>query len=193
MENKVKFGINNLHYATITRADDGTPTYATPTREKGAVSITLEPNTETTKVAADDDPNYVVVESDSGYTGTLSVQILSDNFKKDVLGWIEDSNGVLIEPVIFEKTEFALLCEFKGDAHKTRHCFYRCMATKPTIASKTVEEGGLEVQQDEISVIIAPETYTTPNYTKASVNADNTQYDTWYTTVYTPQIAADTE
>lgn len=41
-KNKVKFNIRNVHYALLTKSDDGEVTYGTPVPMPSAVSISLE-------------------------------------------------------------------------------------------------------------------------------------------------------
>ena len=42
-KNKVKFGLNKVHWAKITAwSDEGVPTFATPVRLPGAVSLSID-------------------------------------------------------------------------------------------------------------------------------------------------------
>ena len=51
-ENKVKFGLSNVHIAKITE-EDGAITYGTPFAMPGAVSLSADPEGETTPFYAD--------------------------------------------------------------------------------------------------------------------------------------------
>ena len=45
--NKVKFGLNKVHFAKITSwSDEGVPTFAKPVRLPGAVSLSVDANGE---------------------------------------------------------------------------------------------------------------------------------------------------
>ena len=94
--NKVKFGIKNCFYAVATIADDGSATYATPVALKGAVSLSLEAQGDNSPFYADD-ITYYMSAANSGYQGDLELALIPDSFKKDVLGYAEDTNGILYE------------------------------------------------------------------------------------------------
>ena len=65
-ENKVRYGLKNVHYAVATEGTDGALTYTTPVRYPGAVSLTLDPRGETSEFYADDRVYYATT-SNNGY------------------------------------------------------------------------------------------------------------------------------
>ena len=183
--NKVKFGIKNCFYAVATIADDGSATYATPVALKGAVSLSLEAQGDTSPFYADDIVYYTSA-ANSGYQGDLELALVPDAFKTDVLGYGTDANGVLYEDADAEAKQFALIFEFSGDQHATRHVMYNCTATRPATGSSTVTE--TKEPQTESMTITATSIYNASldkNIVKASCTPDQTtQYNAWNTAVY---------
>lgn len=188
--NKVKFGIKNCHYAVGTVADNGSITYDTPVALPGAVSLSLEPQGENTPFYADNIV-YYMGSANSGYQGDLELALVPDAFKKDVLGFKEDGNGILYEDAGAEVVHFALTFEFSGDKHARRHVMYNCTATRPTVGSTTNNES--KEPQTESITITATSAYIPAldaDVPKASCNAGDTQYATWNTTIYIPVAQA---
>ena len=183
--NKVKFGIKNCFYAVATIADNGSATYANPVALKGAVSLSLEAQGDNSPFYADD-ITYYIAAANSGYQGDLELALIPDSFKKDVLGYAEDTNGILYEDADAEVKHFALLFEFSGDQHATRHVMYNCTATRPATGSTTKTES--TEPQTESTTITATSIYNASldkNIVKASCTPDqSTQYNAWNTTVY---------
>ena len=137
-ENKVKYGLKNVHYAVESEDANGKITYATPKRLRGAISISMNAAT-ARKMLAADDSEYWVAESISNYNGDLNVALIPDDFRADCLGeQTDEDSGVKYETSEPVTARFALLFEFDGDAHKTRHVLYNCSASKPALASQTV-------------------------------------------------------
>ena len=117
-KNKVKFGLNKVHYAKILSFDDeGVPTFAEPVRIPGAVSLSIDAEGEASNFYADDGV-YYVLNNNSGYTGDLEIALVPLDFATDILGEKLDKNGVLTENNTAEVSQFALLFEFSGDKNK---------------------------------------------------------------------------
>lgn len=188
--NKVKYGLKNVHYAVATIANDGSATYGTPVAIPGAVSLELDASGETTKFRADN-INYWIGQSNSGYSGDLEIAMIPDAFKTDVLGFVEDSSGVLVENVDAITQPFALLFEFAGDVHETRHVLYNCTASRPNITGQTTEES-ITPQTESVSLETGSvyNAGLSMNVAKASVNKTDTPYASWFSAVYQSTAAA---
>lgn len=186
-KNKVKFGLNKVHYAKITAwSDKGEPTFATPVRIPGAVSLSMDANGEASNFYADNGV-YYVINNNSGYEGDLEIALITTDFATDILGETLDSKGVLVERNDAELAQFALLFEFEGDKNKIRHVLYCCSASRPATESSTTEEE-TEVKTETLSL----KATALPSglvKSKTCENTDQTTYDNWYSSVYIPVAA----
>ena len=152
-ENKVKYGLKNVHYAIISE-NAGVITYGVPVHIPGAVSLVLNTKGEKTEFYADDIAYFVHTEN-QGYEGTLEVALLPDAFKKDVLGNREDSNGALIENANAIIRDIALMYEFKGDKNATRHVNYNVAVSRPNVESGT-KGNTIDPKTDTMNIIAGP-------------------------------------
>jgi phi13 family phage major tail protein len=84
-QNKIQYGFKNVYYSIITEAD-GEITFGTPKPWKGARSLTLSAEGETSNYYADD-MVYFSTSSNAGYTGTLTMAKMSDDVLKDIYGY----------------------------------------------------------------------------------------------------------
>lgn len=138
--NKVKFGLKNCHYAKATFDEDGSVTYAKPVRIPGAVSLSMDANGEIEPFYADNIA-YYVVNNNSGYEGDLEIALIPESFLTDIMHEELDGNGVLAENANVELEHFAFLFEFDGDQRHTRHVFYNCVASRPSIEGGGYQRG----------------------------------------------------
>lgn len=185
MANKVKYGLKNVYFAVATIADTGAATYSTPVAIPGAVNLSMEASGDTTRFRADN-IDYWIGESNKGYEGDLEIALIPDAFRTSVLGYVEDSNGLLLEDAEADTVHFALLFEFSGDANHTRHVLYNCTSTRPAVSGATTGET-LEPETETLT-LTATSIYNATlemNIIKADCpEAEETQYEAWFTTVY---------
>ena len=186
MENKVTYGLKNVHVAPVASisAETGVITYGEIFRFPGAMEITLEPKGESGAISADD-IDYHFMNANEGYEGKWKVPHIIEQFATKILGEIKDSvTGVMTEKGDAEPTPFALMFEFSGNKNKTRYVLYYCSASRPATGSKT--KSGTSVNERELTFNASPRPLDT--VVKRSVtSADKKEvYDNWFTKVYEP-------
>jgi phi13 family phage major tail protein len=191
MANKVKYGLKNVHYAIATIDElTNTATYGPVKPWVGAVNLSQEAQGDTTKFRADN-IDYWVGTANNGYSGDFESALIPESFKQDVLGDIEDSNGVLVEDAGAKTVHFALMFQFEGDEHATRHVLYNCTATRPTVSGATTEET-IEPQTETITInaVAIHNAALDKDLVKARCPEDNDQYATFFDAVYQPSGVA---
>ena len=182
--NKVHFNLKNVHYAKLTVGADGTVTFGTPVAIPGAVSLALSPEGDTTKFYADGIAYYVSA-ANNGYSGDLELALVPDEFRKDILGEVEDTTSkVLTEYSNTETSPFALLFEFDGDAKAIRHVMYNCSAARPSVEGQTVTTS--KDPTTEKLTITASMLADGRVTAKTGAETPAATYDNWYKTVWQP-------
>ena len=182
-KNIVKFNLCNVHYSVLTQSEDGKYSWATPVPVPGAVSISLDPTGEPESFYADG-VEYYVINNNQGYDGDLELAMIPEDFRKDVLNEVSDSNSVLVENANSQASHFALLFEFDGDQKKVKHVMYNCSAARPNISSKTNEDSR-EIQTEALTIKARP---LASGLVKAKTGDSTkaTAYNNWYKSVYQP-------
>lgn len=137
--NKVEFGISNLHVGTYTVADDGTVTMGTPYHQKGAVSFSPEQDSSSNPFYADD-ITYWNEYTEGEFSGDLVVAKFDDDFKKNFLGYKSLVDGGLAKVKGAVKPAAYVAFELKGDAEKRRVIFYNCSFGAITREYTTIED-----------------------------------------------------
>lgn len=184
--NKVKYGLQNAYYAVATINDDGTASYGDPVRWPGAVSLSMDAEGDVTKFRADN-IDYWVGQSNAGYSGDFESALIPESFRKDVLGEVEDANGIMLEATDALTIPFALMFQFEGDKKATRHVFYNCTASRPSTSGQTTEET-IEPQTETVSLTAASIYFPAleRSIVKARCSKDEAAYSTWFDAVYNP-------
>lgn len=187
---KVRFGLAKAYYAVL---DNNT--YGTPVALPGAVSLTLNrEGSEPQTFWADNIAYYVTPAANGGYSGTLTLAIVPDKFKQDVLGEVVDDNGMQVEVGDAASKSFALLYEVEGDADKKRYVFFNCTAQRPAPGANTKSDSTNPDTQDlEFTAIGKDFTFggtgVVKNIVKGSAEEAATAFANWYTAVPTPTKA----
>lgn len=180
---KIKYGLRNVYYAKATDDGTGNLTYATPVRIAGAVNMSLDAQGDTTPFYADDIV-YFSSTANNGYSGTLEVALIPDSFRKDILGETEGTrDNVLYEYANAPTVEFALLFEFQTDENATKHCMYRCTASRASVAGQTKEDS-ITPQTETLNIVAMPR--VDDYLVKAKCPSTSSAYANWYTAVHEP-------
>ena len=183
--NKVRYGLKNVHFA-VAEIDEltNTATYGEVKPWKGGVSLELDPEGETTKFRADNS-DYWVGTSNNGYSGDLETALIPDSFKVDVLGDVEDANGVFLENAAAKTVHFALMFQFEGDVNATRYVLYNCTATRPSVSGSTTEEE-IEPQTETVTInaVAIHNAALDIDIVRGRVKQDEAAYSTFFDSVY---------
>lgn len=182
MANKIKYGIKNVYYAVATQGTGGALTYSVPVPIAGAVSLSLEAQGDTNTFYADN-ISYYTSTANNGYQGDLEVALIPDSFRTDVLGETLDTKGFYVERSNVPQVEFALLFQFEGDETATKHCLYRCTASRPAVNGQTKEES-IEPQTESITITAMPRIADEVVKSRCPSTADD--YATWFEAVKEP-------
>lgn len=134
--NKITYGLRNVHYSIATQGNDGNWSFATPVALPGAQEFTSDIVGGATSVYADDIVIANLVQN-AGRTLTLKLTELTEEFKINILGYKHLANGNLIEVANAPVVTFALGLEFQGDAKARRAWFYLCNVTPVSESSKS--------------------------------------------------------
>lgn len=183
MANKIKYGLSNVYYAVATEGTGGALTYGTPVRLPGGVSLSLDASGDSNEFYADN-VLYFQTTANNGYEGDLELALIPDAFRTDVLGeTLDATNGFYSEYANATVKEFALLFQFEGDESATRHCLYRCTASRPSVSGQT-KEASVEPQTESFTITAMPR--INDNLVKSRCPSTATAYANWFSEVQEP-------
>lgn len=181
MANKVKYNLKNVHYAVAT-----TGGYTTPVAISGAVNLTLDPQGDDYVFYADG-IKYFEYHTNNGYSGSLEMALIPEDFKKDVLGEVV-TGGKVFELDDVQIVNFALGFQIDGDEKENLYWFYNCSASRPSVAGQTKEES-IEVNTETLNISNSPDPRITVNSkhpTKVrNASTSTTSASTWFSAVIT--------
>lgn len=193
MGKKVKFNIQNAHYALLTRnAETGAITYGTPVAVPGSVSLSLDIDGDQDIFWADG-IKYYIDNTNRGYTGDWVLAYITEKMRKELLQEIQDSTDVLFEvQETGEPVEFAFGFQIDGNENSTRFWFYDVTAQRPNIEANTTE-GSNTPQTDTLNLTMTGaqvKSGDTKHYVRGRLDSDSTDgattYSGWFSAVVTP-------
>ncbi len=184
-ENKVQFNLKNVHYAVLTDSD--AMTYSEPVSVPGAVNLNLDPQSELSKFYADGMVYYQAV-ANNGYSGDLEMARFIDQMMKDVWGFVESTDKVLVERGDVEAKAFALLFQIDGDKDEELYALFNCSGTKPKITAATnTETKTPQTRSSTISAVPLPNGYIMARTTKDTASEVK---GNWFKSVHKPSLEA---
>lgn len=188
-DNKILYGLRNVHVAEQTETVDSTTgnvtyTYGTPVAIPGAVNFSADPEGEDSPFYADDIVYYRTT-SNNGYSGDLEMALIPDWFLEKYLAYEKDTKGVLYEKATgAEPPKFALLFEFQGDVKAVRRVIYNCSVSRPSQAGAT-KESSISPSTATLSYAADPRKDGVV-MGKTTAETDAATYSSWYQTVAQP-------
>lgn len=175
--NKVRFGLSNVHVGTYTVGANGAVTLGTPYAQKGAVNLTLDPESEENVFYADN-MRYYVDSQDNGFSGELETAKFDDQFKTQFLNYVAMAGGGVGQYKNKSNAKVYLAFEVQGDVQARRTIFYNV-----TLGQISLEHGTTE-DTAEPSTETLPITVIGDNAT-GLVSASYEPGDTPYATIFT--------
>lgn len=180
---KVKFGLKNVHIAPITSIAENKYTYGDIIKVPGAVSISLEPQGDSSDFFADN-VKYFSAYANNGYSGDFEMAMITDEIREKIFGETKDSNGAYIENVNDVFKPFALGFQVEGDEKGRRFWYYNCSCSRSKNEAKTMESSK-EPSTDSMTInAMARETDGKVRALLSETVENKEAYDSFFGSVY---------
>lgn len=182
--NKVEFGLSQLHICTYTVAADDTVTLGTPYHQKGAISLSVDAETDSNDFYADN-VKYWSGFSDNGFSGSIEVAKFDTDFKTQFLGYQTLTDGGVAAIKGTTKPNVAVMFEVAGDVENRRVIMYNCALGAITREFSTIEESK-EPVTESIDITVTGDNGT--GITMVSYKPADTGYATLFTNPPVPAL-----
>lgn len=192
-KNKVTFGLDKVHIAFEDTSATEQPAWKTPIPIPGAVRWSEEPQGESTPFYADN-MTYYVATSNNGYTGELEMANIPDEIRAEMLGWLIDDNGMLVEIADAQPKKFALLGQVQGDKRNRRFVNYDCQVGRPS-KERTTKGESVEPATDVMEVAVSPIEIDNRMIVRGDIELSDTNataFNTFFDSVYKPKFTIPT-
>ena len=178
-ENKVTFGLENVHWSKPTVETGGSISYSKPEKLSGSIELQLDPQSTDIKLKADN-IDYYVSASNDGYTGKVIMYNVPEEFLQYAVG--EEKVGELIaERSNSQGKPITLLFQIEGDVHAVRHCLTQVVVKRPKVNSKTKD--GSNFNNVELEIISSPRATDKVVKYKTSKNTSEETYNNFFNEV----------
>lgn len=183
--NKVEFGISNLHVGTYNVSSTGVVSLGTPYHQKGAVSLSLDPESDKSDFFADN-IKYWSGYVDNGFSGTVKAARFDTAFKTQFLGYAALSGGAIGKVKTATKPNVYLAFEAEGDAEKRRVLLLNATLGEIKREFATIEDKK-EPATEELDINVIGD--NSLGLTIVSYAPGDTGYSTLFTEPTMPSIA----
>lgn len=183
-ENKVQFGVKNLHFGTYTVGTGGTVTLGTPFSLPGTVNISLDAEAEQNNFYADD-TIYWVSNNDNGYTGEIENALFTDEFKTTFMNYIALDDGGIAQIKGMQNKIVYIAFETEGDQESRRCIMYN--VTLGSIAREyATTEDTIEPQTATLPITVTGDNAT--GIVKVGYKPADSSYATLFTNPPVPTL-----
>lgn len=183
-ENKVVFGVSNLHFGTYTINDQNEVVLGTPYHLPGTVNISLDAESEQNTFYADN-VQYWVGYSDNGYTGTIENANFTDEFKTQFLNYVAPTGGGIAQIKGRQNKIVYIAFQAEGDKEARRMILYNVSLGAISREYATTEDT-TEPQTATLDFTVSGDNET--GIIRASYKPADTAYATLFTTPPVPAL-----
>lgn len=185
-ENKVVFGVSNLHFGTYDVDEQGVVTLGAPFHLPGTVNISLDAESEENKFYADD-VTYWSGYSDNGYSGEIENALFTDAFKLAFMNYVQLDDGGVAQIKGKQNKNVYMMFESNGDKEKRRGILYNVSLGQISREYATVEES-VEPQTATLPFTVNGDNGT--GIIRVGYKPENAAYDTLFTNPPKPVLPA---
>lgn len=187
--NKVVYGVSNLHFCTYNVGDGGTVTLGTPVKVPGTVNISLDAESEDNTFYADNIV-YWSGYSDNGYSGEIENALFPDEFKTQFLNYIALDGGGIAQVKGAKNKAVAMMFQIEGDQQARRGILYNVSLGAISREYATTEDS-IEPQTATLPFTVNGDAGT--GIIRASYPEGSTVYNTIFETPPVPALPSSGE
>lgn len=184
-KNKVEFGISELHVGTYTvDPDTGVATLGTPYHQKGAVTLSVEAESDSNDFYADN-IKYWSGFSDNGFTGSIEVARFDNDFKTQFLGYKITADGGVASVKNATKPDVYIAFQTEGNVEPRRVLLLNVALGAISREFSTIEETK-EPVTESLDITVTGDNNS--GITKVNYKPDDAGYATLFTAPTVPTI-----